>query len=63
VAIAARLTSLLFMSTHTAAKSNASQMSASNVVGVETKDELITRLLAKADLAYKCCGFAPPGKR
>ncbi|MEO7109321.1 MAG: hypothetical protein ABI183_02690 [Polyangiaceae bacterium] len=27
----------------------------------ETKDELITRLLAKADLAFKCCGFAPPG--
>jgi hypothetical protein len=30
---------------------------------VETKEELITRLLAKADLAYKCCGFAPPGSK
>jgi hypothetical protein len=28
---------------------------------VETKEELINRLLAKADLAFKCCGFAPPG--
>jgi hypothetical protein len=27
----------------------------------ETKEQLITRLLAKADLAFKCCGFAPPG--
>ncbi len=30
---------------------------------VESKEELITRLLAKADLAYKCCGFAPPGSK
>ena len=35
---------------------------------VETKEDvlkqdLIARLLAKADLAYKCCGFAPPGSK
>ncbi|MEO8878511.1 MAG: hypothetical protein ABI461_23180 [Polyangiaceae bacterium] len=27
---------------------------------VESKEQLITRLLAKADLDFKCCGFAPP---
>jgi hypothetical protein len=34
---------------------------ASNKMG-ESKEELITRLLAKADPGFKpCCGFAPPG--
>ena len=51
------------MSSSTAARQVSSRISTSSETLVETKDELITRLLAKADLAYKCCGFAPPGSK